>query len=106
MLVRWAVVALRQRRGLGGLAPARRRPAAGDAAVERSGLDLALDERDRRGDALAHRPRNLRLAGDREVAPDVLEESPVGLGEVERVLGQALHRLLAGLEHLAPVLDS
>src|SRR4051794_17284456 len=46
MLVRRAVVAFRQRRALAGLALARRRAAAGDAAVERAGLDLLLDEGD------------------------------------------------------------
>src|SRR3954452_7385969 len=97
MLVRRAVVALRQRRALAGLALARRRAAAGDAAVEGARLDLALDEPDRRRDALAHGPGDLRLARDREVAADVLEERPVGLREVERVLGEALHRLLASL---------
>src|SRR5207253_7405809 len=105
VLVRRAVVAVGQRRALARLALARGGAAAGDAAVEGAGLDLALDERDRRGDALAHRPRDLRLAGDREVAADVLEERAVGLGEVERVLGEPLHRLLAGLQHLAAVLD-
>src|SRR5581483_9439488 len=105
VLVRRAVVAVRQRRALARLALARRRAAAGDAAVERAGLDLLLDEGDGRADALAHRPGDLRLRGDREVAADVLEEGPVGLGEVLRILGETLHRLLAGLEHLALVLE-
>ena len=48
VLVRRAVVALRQRRALARLALARRRLAAGDAAVERAGLDLLVDELDRR----------------------------------------------------------
>src|SRR5207247_2418569 len=68
VLVRRTVVALRQRGALARLALARRRPAAGHTAVERTGLDLALDERDRGRDALAHRPGDLRLACDREVA--------------------------------------
>src|SRR5262245_2454111 len=106
VLVRRAVVAVRQRRALARLALARGRPAARDAAVEGAGLDLALDERHRRRDALAHGPGDLRLAGDREIAADVLEERAVGLGEIERVLGEALHRLLAGLQHLPPVLDA
>ena len=57
VLVRRAVVALGQRRPLAGLALARRRAAAGDAAVERAGLELLLDEADRRADAFAAPPR-------------------------------------------------
>src|SRR4051812_47591133 len=53
MLVRRAVVALGERRPLAGLALAGRRAAAGDAAVERAGLDLLLDEADCGADALA-----------------------------------------------------
>src|SRR6188472_1180704 len=52
MLVRRAVVAFRQRRALARLALAGRGPATGDTAVERSGLDLLLDESDRGLDAL------------------------------------------------------
>ena len=52
MLVRRAVVAVRERRALARLALARRRVAARDAAVERAGLDLLLDEPDRGVDAL------------------------------------------------------
>src|SRR5215218_1509397 len=44
MLMRGAVVAVRQRRSLAGLPLARRRAATGDTAVERSGLDLLLHE--------------------------------------------------------------
>src|SRR5438034_1258674 len=95
MLVRGAVVPIGQRCALARLALPRGRPAARDAAVEGARLDLALDERDRRCNALADGPGHLRLAGDREVAADVLEERPVGLGEVERVFGEPLHRLLA-----------
>src|SRR5918911_4491438 len=99
MLMRRAVLAVRQRRPLARLALARGRAAARDAAVERAGLDLRLDERDGRRDALRHRPRDLRLRRDREVAADVLEERPLGLREVERVGRETLHRLLACLEN-------
>src|SRR4051794_13185461 len=51
VLVRRAVVAVGQRRALARLALPRRRPAARHAAVERAGLDLALDERGRGGEA-------------------------------------------------------
>src|SRR5690242_20868107 len=95
MLVRRAVLALGQRRALAGLALAGRRAAAGDAAVERAGLDLLLDEAHRGADALAHGPGDLRLRGDREVAANVLEKRPIRLGEVLRVSGEPLHRLLA-----------
>src|SRR5436190_22597293 len=61
MLVGRAVVALGQRGALTRLAFARGRAAAGDAAVECARLDLALDESDRRCDAFAHRPGDLRL---------------------------------------------
>src|SRR6266545_2628373 len=105
MLVRRAVVAIRQRRALARLALARRRAAARDAAVERSRLDLLVDEGDRRGHALLHCPRHLGLDGDREVAADVLEEGSVGLCEVERIRRKPFHRLLAGGEHLAPVFE-
>jgi hypothetical protein len=105
VLVRRAVVALRQRRALAGLALARRRAAAGDPAVERSGLDLLLDERRRRGHAGLHGPCDLRLRRDREVAPDVLEERPVRLREIERIAGEALHRVLARHEDGPPGLD-
>ena len=73
--------------------------------VERAGLDLLLDEADRGIDALVDRPGDLRLHGDREVAPDVLEERPVRLGEVVRICGEPLHRPLARREHLAAVLE-
>src|SRR4051794_256490 len=94
VLVRRAVVAIRQRGALARLPLAGRRTAAGDAAVERALLDLVLDEPDRGVDAGGHGPRHLRLDGDREVAPDVLEEGLVRLGEVVRVSGEALHRSL------------
>src|SRR5215212_7336440 len=93
VLVARAVVALGQRRALARLPLARRRPAARDAAIERSGLDLLLDECDRRRDAFLHGPGDLRLRRDREVAPDVLEERAVGLGEIEGIPRQPFHRL-------------
>src|SRR4051794_21591436 len=96
VLVRRAVVALRQRRPLARLALPGRRAAACDAAVERAGLDLILDELHGCADPLGDRPRDLGLAGDREVAPDVLEQGAIRLGEIERVAGKPLHRLLAG----------
>src|SRR5262245_26557226 len=99
MLVRRAVVAARQRRSLAGFALSRRRVAAWHAAVEEAGLDLLLDERGRRADAFLHCPGDLSLRGDREVAADVGEERPVRLGEVVRVVGEALHRLLTLAEH-------
>src|SRR5918995_5820393 len=105
MLVRRAVVALGQRRALARLALASRRVTARDAAVERTGLDLLLDEGHRGGDALIDGPGDLCLRRDREVAPDVLEERPLRLGEVVRVAGEPLHRLLARLEHGTPVHD-
>ena len=55
MLVRRAVVTARQRRPLTRLALPRRRMAPGDPAIEQTGLDLLLDERRRRADALLHR---------------------------------------------------
>src|SRR3954452_22420318 len=54
VLVARTVVALRQRRPLARLALARRCTAARDTAVERAGLDLLLDERERRIDPLRH----------------------------------------------------
>src|SRR5262245_37339984 len=99
VLVRRAVVAVRQRRALARLALARRRAAACNAAVERARFDLLVDERRRGVHALRDRPRDLRLARDREVAADVLEERAVGLREIERILGKAFHRLLARREH-------
>src|ERR687888_2005124 len=106
MLVGGAVVAVWKWRALARLALGGCRPAARDATVDRARLDLALDEGDRRRDALTNRPGDLRLARDREIAADILEERAVGLREVERVLGEPLHRLLTGLEHLAPVLNA
>src|SRR5436853_6841308 len=95
MLVRRAVVAVGQRCPLAGLALARGRAAARDAAVEGAGFDLRLDERAGGGDALAHGPGDLRLRGDREVAPDVLEEGPIRHREVTAVGGEALQPRLA-----------
>ena len=95
----------RQRCPLARLALAGGRAATGDPAVEGAGLDLLLDELHRGVHALLHRPGDLRLRGDREVAPDVLEERPVGLGEVEGVVCEALHRVLAGYEHGAARLE-
>src|SRR5581483_3693380 len=106
VLVRRAVVAVRKRRALARLALARRCAAAGDAAVERAGLDLLLDEADGCADALRHRPRDLCLDGDREIASDVAEERSIRLGEVVRIGGEALHRPLARREHLAAVLEA
>src|SRR6266496_676986 len=106
MLVRRAVVTVGQWGALARLALARRRAAPRDAAVEGACLDLRLDESASGGDSLAHGPGDLRLRGDREVAPDVLEEGPLGLREVERVGRQTLHRLLASIEHLAAVFDA
>src|SRR5689334_7792347 len=103
--MRRAVVALGQRGALARLALARRRAAACDAAVERTGLDPLLDERNRCGDALLHGPRNLRLRRDREVAPDVLEQRAVRLRKVERIARETFHRLLALLEHRAPIFE-
>src|SRR5215831_17574066 len=93
VLVRRAVLALGERRPLAGLALPRRRPATGNATVEGAGLDLGLDERTSRRDALADRPRDLCLRGNREVTPDVLEERSLGLREVERIGRKPLHRL-------------
>src|SRR4051794_33920865 len=94
VLMRGAVVALGKRRALARLSLPRRRTAAGDAAVEGGCLDLLLDEALRRMHALGDRPGHVRLAGDREVAADVLEERPVRLREIERIGGEALHRVL------------
>src|SRR3954467_11222805 len=105
VLMRRAVVALRQRCPLTRLALAGRRAAPSDAAVERSRLDLLLDEADRRLDALGHGPGDLRLHGDREVAADVLEQGAIRLREVVRVGGQALHRPLTGRQHVPAVLE-
>src|SRR5690242_9954448 len=102
MLMRRAVVAIGERRALARLALARRRAAAGDPAVERARLDLLLDELRRRLHALRDRPCDVGLACDREVAADVLEERAVWLREIERIVREALHRLLARLEHRAP----
>src|SRR5262249_57436305 len=96
VLVRGAVVALGERSPLARLALACRGPAAGDPAVEQARLDLLLGEIDRSLHALVDRPRDLRLRGDGEEAPDVLEQGPRWLGGVERVGVQTLHRLLTG----------
>src|SRR5436190_1045653 len=103
--MRGAVVAVRERGALARLALPRGRATASDAAVECALLDLVLDEADGGVDAAADSPGDLRLHRDREVAPDVLEEGLVGLREVVRILGQTLHRALAGGEHVAPVLQ-
>src|SRR5262245_178311 len=78
---------------------------AGDAAFERAGLDLLLDELDRRCDAVAHGPLHLSLDGDREVAPNVLEQRLVRVREVVWVRREPLHGVLAGAEHLTAVLE-
>src|SRR5213082_2545606 len=106
MLMRWAVVAFRQGRPLARLALSGRRAAAGHAAVERAGLDLLLDERHRSGDAFVDGPRDLGLHRDRKVAPDVLEQGLVGLGEVQRVGREPFHRLLAVGENQAAVFEA
>src|SRR5439155_7662607 len=62
MLVRWAVVTLRQRGPLARLALPRGGATTRDAAVECPGLDLLLDEGHGRGDALLHGPGHLRLS--------------------------------------------
>src|SRR5471030_559343 len=102
MLMRRAVVAFRQRRALTGLALAGRRVAVSDAAFERSGSDLLLDELDRGADALCDRPGDFCLHSDWKVAADVLEEGPVRLCKVVRIRSQPLHRRLARREHFAP----
>jgi hypothetical protein len=99
MLVRRAVVALRERSALAGLPLACRCPATGDTAVEGTGLQLLLDEADSCADAFLHCPGHLGLRGDREEAANVLEQGAIGLCEVVRVRGQPLHRLLALLEN-------
>ena len=103
--MRRAVVPLRQRRPLARLALAGRGVAVGDAALERAGLDLLLDELDRGADTLIHRPGDLRLHRDREVAADVGKERPVRLREVVRIGSEPLHRPFAGREHLTAVLE-
>src|SRR6266511_4981907 len=103
--MRGAVVAFGERRPLAGLALARGCAAAGDAAVEHSGLDLLLDERTGGCHAFLDRPGDLGLRRDREVAADVLEERALRLGEVERVGRESLHRLLARLEDVAAELQ-
>jgi len=105
MLVRRAIVALWERRALARLPFACRGAAARDASVEHARLDLLLDERDRGCHAFLHCPRHLGLRGDREVAANVLEEGPVRLGEIERILREPLHRLLALLQHGPAVLE-
>src|ERR1044071_7188931 len=103
--MRRAVVAVRERRALTRLALPCRRAAARHAAVECACLDLLLDEAHRGLDALRDRPGDLRLHRDREVAADVLEERAVRLGEIVRIRGQAFHRPLARVEHVAAVLE-
>src|SRR5687768_17147101 len=85
MLVRGAVVPLGEGRALARLSLAGGRAAACDPAVERSRLELLLDEADRGADPLGDRPGHLRLRRDREVAANVLEQGPVGLREVMRI---------------------
>src|SRR2546425_7654666 len=72
VLVRRAVVPVRERCALARLSLPGRGAAAGHAAVERTGLDLLLDEADRRVDALADGPGDLSLDGDREIAANIL----------------------------------
>src|SRR3954451_3217943 len=105
VLVARAVVALGERRPLARLALAGGGAAAGDAAVECALLDLLLDERARGVHSLRHRPGDLRLHRDREVAPNVLEERAVRLREVLRIHREPLHRRLSRREHLATVLQ-
>src|SRR5580765_7287711 len=105
MLMRRTVVAVRERCPLTRLSLARRRAAASDPAVECTGLDLVLDEADGSVDALADGPGDLRLHGNREVAPDVLKESSIRLRKIVRIGGQPLHRPLAGREDFAAVFE-
>src|SRR5215211_5828750 len=105
VLVARAVLALGKRRPLARLPLAGRGAAAGDAAVESALLDLLLDERAGGVDSLRHRPGDLRLHRDREVAPNVLEERAIRLGEVLRIRCEPLHRPLARRQHLAAVLQ-
>src|SRR6476646_1684561 len=102
MLVRRAVVTVRQRCALAGLALARGRLAAGNAAVEGPRLDLLLDERDRGADALTDRPGDAGLRRDREVAANVLEKRTIGAREVLGVGCEPGHRELALLQHATP----
>ena len=105
--MRRAVVAARAAACAGRPCPCASSPCSGATPPSSSaGLELRLDERDRRADALAHGPGDLRLRGDREVAADVLEERAVGPREVVRIGGQPRHRLLALAEHRAPVLEA
>src|SRR5262245_23206726 len=71
MLMGGAVVAAGQWCALTGLALPGGRVAARDAAVEETRRDLLLDERRGRADTLTHRPRDLGLRPDREVAANV-----------------------------------
>ena len=86
VLVRRAVVALGERRALARLPLAGRRAAPSDTAVESARLDLLLDVGGRGGDPLVDGPCDLGLAGDREVAADVLEEGAGRVREIERIL--------------------
>src|SRR5918995_2524309 len=105
MLMRGAVVALREGSALARLPLAGGRAAAGDAAVEGALLDLLLDEGAGGADAFLHRPGDLRLHGDREVAADVLEKRALRLREVERIGGEPLPPPLAGVEDFAAELQ-
>jgi len=103
--VRGAILALGERRALARLTLASRRAAAGNAAVERAGLDLRLDEVDRGSDPLGHGPGDLRLLRDGEIAADVLEERLVRALEVAGILGEPLDALLTRGEDVTAVLE-
>src|SRR6476661_3298572 len=105
MLMRGAVVTIRQRRSLTGLALARGGATAGNTSVESACLDLLLDEPNRGIDTLADGPGDLCLHRDREEPPDVLEQGAIGLREVVRIRSEPLHRPLTRREHLATVLE-
>src|SRR5436190_18426846 len=105
MLMRGAVLAVRQRRALARLALARRRTAARDAAVQHARLDLLLDEPDGCRDALAHGPSDLRLRGDRKVTANVLEERAIRPRKIVRIAREPLHRLLACGQYELAVLE-
>src|SRR3712207_1975324 len=105
VLVRGAVLAVGKRRALARLALARRCPAARDAAVEGTGLDLLLDVLDRGVDPVRDRPAHLRLVRNREVAADVLEKRSLRPREVLRIPGDPLDRLLTCREDGASRLE-
>src|SRR4029077_14661837 len=92
VLMRGTVVAARQRGALACPALAGGRVTAGDTPIQEPGVDLLFDEGCCGTDAFAHRPRDLGLCGDGEVAANVREERSVRTGEVMRVFGEPRHR--------------